>query len=130
MPGVYAAMLEVQREKYNRYGEVAVFDGRERRVTWVDRADQSQGFYLHSRDALDLFEAAKTVNVGRGAVEEALWFRDRPGETFRPAERAGLPFGRAVRRLRVSPDDRVRSAPDRPRSRAVASVDIDGDGEP
>jgi hypothetical protein len=38
--------------------------------------------------------------------------------------------GAGYKWFRVSPDDRVLPPPDRPRSRAVAAADIDGDGEP
>ena len=111
--GVYLALLKHEHDDYHRHGEAAVFDGRERRVTWADKDDHSAGFFLWPRDSLDRLEAGETVVVDRGDVELALWYRDRPPKRLR------LPFGRAVRRVRVSPDDRIVPTADPDRDRAV-----------
>jgi hypothetical protein len=74
VPGLYAVMLDEQREKYNSRGEVVVVrDGREIRGTWVDRDDHSAGFFLWpSRALLDQLEAGEpgdnsALAVGRPA---------------------------------------------------------------
>lgn len=101
MPGVYAALLASERAKYERRGEPAEFDGRQHRVTWKDRDDHDQGFFLWPRHLLDRLEAGDPVQVDRARVELALWERDRPPRPVR------LPFDREVRSVRVSPEDRL-----------------------
>ena len=101
--GLYEAVLLYERDKYYRRGEPAVFDGRERRVSWVDRADHSAGFFVWPRRTLDLLEGGKSVMLSRAAVEAALWECDRT----QSRRSVRLPFDRAVRLVRVSPDARV-----------------------
>jgi hypothetical protein len=62
--------------------------GRELRVSWVDRDDRSQDFYLWPRRSLDRLEAGETVLAQRSTVQAALWDRDR--------SRWRLPFDRSV----------------------------------
>lgn len=106
MPGIYQALLEYERERYCRRGEATIINGRELRVSWADKDDHSQGFFLWPRHALDLVEAGKTVNVSVGWLENALWARDREQDPGAP--RVRLPFARGGRRrVEVSPDDLV-----------------------
>jgi hypothetical protein len=103
MPGIYQALLEYERAKYERRGEVVVCEGRDIRVSWVDKADHSHGFFLYQRHQLDRLEAGEQVVVDRTHVETALWDQDR--DQSRRSVR--LPFERSVRSVRVSPDDRT-----------------------
>lgn len=109
MPGVYRAFLEYERARYERRdGEPVVIDGREvgKKVpAGVDGHGKEEFFLYPLRDCLDSLEAGKTVGVGIGRIEAALWARDREQDASMPRPR--LPFGRGVRRVQVSPDDRV-----------------------
>lgn len=44
IPGAYRAMLDYERAKYERRGEVLEIDGRELRVSWANEDDHAQGF--------------------------------------------------------------------------------------
>jgi hypothetical protein len=66
-----------------------------------------------NKDAGPLLQRGEPVTVGRAAVELALWQRDRDGH----AGRVRLPVARGVKRVRVSPDDRI-----------VPAADLDWDG--
>jgi hypothetical protein len=105
MPGVYAALFAYARARYeSRGGEPLVIEGIEigkKQPAGVDEHGK-EGFFLYPRRGLlNALEAGKTVDVGRGWVEIALWERDRPPNRVR------LPFDREVRRVSVSPDDRI-----------------------
>lgn len=106
VPGVYSALLAYFRARYRRRGEVVeTEDGREIRVSWYDKDDHSQGFFLWQRGPLDRLEAGESVCLNPGWVELALWDQDRNSDPS--ASRVRLPFGRGVRRVRVSLDDRI-----------------------
>lgn len=108
VPGVYEALLEHERAKYEGRGEVAEFDGRQHRVSWLDPDDHDRGFFLWSRHRLDQLEAGESLRVSAGTVELALWDRDRERDSSAPRPR--LPFGREARQVLVSSDDSVLSA--------------------
>jgi hypothetical protein len=122
VPGIYGALLEAEREKYNRRGEVIVVrEGRELRGSWKDRNDHSQGFFLYSRHFLDALEAGGAVTVDRChpgvrrvLVPDFLLTRKSPGT-----------------RWRVSADDVVvlvgSPAVDRPRGPAEFDPDEEDD---
>lgn len=109
MPGVYVALLEYERARYERRGEVTVIDGREIRVTWVEKDGHSKGCFVWSRDRLDRIEAAHAtgahVVVSLGQIEDALWRLDRERNSSAPRPR--LQFERGLRYVRVSRDDRI-----------------------
>ncbi len=111
MPDVYRALLESERERYERYGELVVLGGREVRVVRADPNDRAAGFFCRDDRLLKLLEASRPVVVRRAAVELALW------EWLRPTRRVRLPFDRAVRFVEVSPDDRI-----------IPAADLDQDG--
>jgi hypothetical protein len=110
VPGVYQALLGYERAKYERRGEAVVIDGRKLRVSWRDKDDHAQGFFLWPRHRLDQLEASESLLADCGAGEHALWERDSERDPSAPRPR--LPFGRRVRSVRVSPDDRVVPAAD------------------
>ncbi len=104
--GVYAALLDYERERYYGRGDITVIDGRELRVVWVDRDHHSKGFFLWPpRHRLDRLEAGEPVVVDCRRVESAVWERDRARDESTPQVR--LPFERGVRLVRVSTDDTV-----------------------
>lgn len=110
VPGLYAALLEYQRARYERCGgEPVVIDGREigkKMPAGVDEHGKETFFLYPRRDSLNSLEAGATMNVSVGWLEDALWRRDREQDPEAPRPR--LPFGRGRRRrVRVSPDDRV-----------------------
>lgn len=114
LPDVYRTLLEYERAMYDRRGgKVVLVDGREvgKRVpAGVDEHGKEKFFLYPRRDFLNLLEAGETVGVSVGRLEDALWSRDRKRDPS--ASRPRLPFARGVRRVRVSPDDRIVSAAD------------------
>jgi hypothetical protein len=113
VPGIYRGLMESERAEYERRGELVDFDGRELLVTWANREDHSEGFFLWPRDNLDRLEAAaasgESVVVSRFDAERAMWDLDRT----QPWVSVRLPWDRSVRRVRVSSDDRILPAADR-----------------
>jgi hypothetical protein len=109
VPGVYQALLEHERARYERRGgEPVVIDGCEIGKKVPARLDEhgKETFFLYPRRGpLNSLEADETMNVSVGWLEDALWSRDRAQDPQAP--RVRLPFGRGVRRLSVSSDDRV-----------------------
>lgn len=105
LPGVYRALLEYERLRYeSRVGNPVVIDGRE--IGKKTPAGVGEGFFLYPRRGfLNSLEAGQTVGIGIGRLELALRWRDREQDS--PAPRPRLPFGRGVRRVLVSPDDRI-----------------------
>lgn len=109
IPGVYRALLDYERARYERRsGEPVVIDGVEigkKTLAGVDEHGKD-GFFLYSRrDALNSLEAGATVGLAVGRIADALWQRDR--ERDPQASRTRLPFGRSWERVQVSPDDQL-----------------------
>jgi hypothetical protein len=93
-PGAYEALLDLERERNDRDDERAA------------RTMGTEGFrYRRGRRLAERLEAGEWVVVDRAQLGLALTERDRKRESSAP--RPQLPFGRGVRRVRVSPDDLV-----------------------
>jgi hypothetical protein len=94
--GVYAALLAFERDRFERSERTAA------------RMKSEYGTFCRRNNGclIERLDAGEMVTVDRATVELALWERDRPPNRVR------LPFDREVRRVRVSPDDRLRAAPD------------------
>ncbi|MDT5348329.1 MAG: hypothetical protein QOH91_1616 [Mycobacterium sp.] len=102
VPGVYAAMLEKERERHDRYGEAVVLGGREQRVVWADPDDHSAGVFRRDDKLLKLLEAGKPVIVQRW------WVGSRKSKlsVHWPYERGTVKF------VQVNPDDTITPARD------------------
>lgn len=85
--GIYRGMLERERVRCGQPDP---------RRTVADPQNPDSGFYRHPRRLLDALEAGHAVVVSRRTAEMGRDFRFR------------LPWERAVRSVRVSPDDVVR----------------------
>lgn len=73
-----------------------------RRPGWMR---MGRRFFFHSRHWVDQLEAGEPVVASCAQLSAALWDHDRKRDLSAPRPR--LPFGRGVRLVRVSPDDRV-----------------------
>ena len=89
--GVYAALLALERDRYERSERTAA------------RMKAEYGTFCRRNTGLlvERLEAGEAVTIGRATVESALWERDRPPRPVR------LPFDRAVRFTQVRADDTV-----------------------
>jgi hypothetical protein len=110
VPGVYQALLDHERARYERRGrEALVVDGREvgrKSPAGVDEHGR-EGFFLYRRPGvLDCLEAGRQVVIDPRHLEDAL--RDGDRERDPSAPRPRLPFERRVRWVEVSPDDRIK----------------------
>lgn len=105
IPGAYRAMLDYERAKYERRGEVLEIDGRELRVSWANEDDHAQGFSVWPRDLPDRLEAGEPIIMSCARFALALWQRDRERDPSAPRPRFAL--DRGARHVRVSRDDRV-----------------------
>lgn len=116
VPGAYQALLDSERERYYRYGETIVCDGRELQVSWADPDDHSAGFFCRSRTLLDALEAGKTVVMKRWMVGN---LRSNPP--------VNLPWDRSVQAVSVSPYEVVHSVEGRGDWPGCAAADYDPD---
>ena len=66
-PGIYAAMLQHERELHAHYGDLRV---------WADPDDHSAGCFCWPRDRLDALEAGEQVVVRRHELPHGM--RERP----------------------------------------------------
>ncbi len=93
--GVYRALAQREREQNAWYTRLA-----------ADMLARDGECSLPDTRLEELLEAGRPVIVQRARVESVLWLRDRPPRPPR------LPFDRAVRFVRVSPNDRIGPARD------------------
>jgi hypothetical protein len=117
VPGVYQALLDHVRARYERRGrEALVVDGREvgrKSPAGVDEHGR-EGFFLYHRPGLlDCLEARGQVVINPGHLEDALWYRDRERDPQALRPRPRLPFNRGVKLVRLTPADRVIPVADR-----------------
>jgi hypothetical protein len=115
VPGVYQALLDHIRARYERRGrEALVVDGREvgrKSSAGVDEHGNDKFFLYHRPGVLDCLEVGGQVVMNPGHLEDALWSRDRQQNPSAP--RPSRLFGRGVKFVRVSSDDRVIPVADR-----------------
>jgi len=95
VPGVYAALAARERERKERSDRMAA------------RMMAEHGYFFRRHNGLlaEQLEAGESVVVSTGAVELALWDRDR--ERDASAGRVRLPFDSGVRCVQVSSDDQI-----------------------
>lgn len=95
VPGVYAALLDRERERNARSDQLAAY---------MQARDGCH--FRRGRGLADRLDAGESVVLRRVSVEQAFWHRDRP------AGRVKLPLDRDVRHVEITADDRVAAVAD------------------